>query len=312
MAHLHRAAAQAGEPPSLLLDALARAPAAAALVVRALERAEDRKALRLACTQLRDAVDEATTRLEVDLYTTFARPPTPARWPRLEELTIYAPVSAALVVLGAESWGRLRTLRLGHRDDVTYENHLVLDVPSARALAAALRRMPALRALELKYVELLEDAAGALFRASSAEGASQPRLEELDLTHGNLDGAAAAALVAAPAFSLRRLYLSACGLDAAALLAVAHAPWPLEELNLFDNDFDAAALAPALAALSRHAGLRKLDVSVCNLGAAGFKALVEATWPALTHFNAGCAYAVFTGPLALGAAAFAGFPAIEE
>ena len=53
---------EAPEAPTLL-DALARSPAAAALVVAALEEAGDRKALRLAHPQLRDAVGEATTKL---------------------------------------------------------------------------------------------------------------------------------------------------------------------------------------------------------------------------------------------------------
>jgi hypothetical protein len=47
-----------------LLDALARAPAAAALVVTALERTEDRAALRLVHSQL--GVGEATTELGAD------------------------------------------------------------------------------------------------------------------------------------------------------------------------------------------------------------------------------------------------------
>jgi len=61
-----------------LLDALARAPAAAALVVAALEQ-DDRKALRLAHPQLRDAVGEATTKLTIyfESLTDVARPPTP-------------------------------------------------------------------------------------------------------------------------------------------------------------------------------------------------------------------------------------------
>jgi hypothetical protein len=56
-----------------------------------------------------------------------------------------------------------------------------------------------------------------------------------------------------------RLDLRGCNLDA--LLNIANAPWPLEELNLSGNDFSAAAPAPALVALSRrHAGLRRLTV----------------------------------------------------
>jgi hypothetical protein len=152
-----------------ILDALARALAAAALVVAALDRLEDRRALRLVCTQLRDAVGEATTKLEVrfEAAAVFeaARPPTPARWPRLEALTVMHPdagigyaqgldetptkssvnrlwcdttYSAALEAIGAESWGGLRTLtNLGNLNSPR-----IMDVPAARALAAALRQMP--------------------------------------------------------------------------------------------------------------------------------------------------------------------------
>ena len=52
-------------------------------------------------------------------------------------------------------------------------------------------------------------------------------------------------------------------------------------------------------------------MSSCRLSAAGFKALVEAAWPALTFVYANRAEVAFDGPHALGAAAFAGFPALE-
>jgi hypothetical protein len=196
--------------------------------------------------------------------------------------------------------------------------------------------MPALRALELRYMELSDALTTGLFRASIAKAAPRLRsftamkaklapaavralaatgwrLEELDL-EGNaaLGGAGLAALLAAPTFALRRLDLGACGLDAAALLALADAPWPLEALDLSSNDFSAAAAGRALAALSRHVGLRSLDVGFCCLSAANFKALVEAAWPALTSFSAPDSQMEFAGPHALGAAAFAGFPALEE
>jgi hypothetical protein len=160
--------------------------------------------------------------------------------------------------------------------------------------------MPALRALELESVQLPDEAAQELFRASSAEAAPQLRalriwyagltpavarmlaasgwrLEELRLySNRSLGAAGIAALVAAPTFALRRLALRWCGLGAAALLALADAPWLLEELDLSGNDFRATGAVPALAALSRHAGLRKLDARNCRQGAADFKALVEA------------------------------------
>jgi hypothetical protein len=81
-----------------LLDALSRAPAAAALVVAALGEA-DRKALRLAHSQLRDAAGEATTELAWWPEAT-ARPPSQERGPRLEALKI-CPNSAALSARGA-------------------------------------------------------------------------------------------------------------------------------------------------------------------------------------------------------------------
>jgi hypothetical protein len=44
----------------------------------------------------------------------------------------------------------------------------------------------------------------------------------------------------------------------------------------------------------------------------GFKALVEASWPALTCLSARYASVALDGPHALGASAFAGFPVLEE
>jgi hypothetical protein len=317
---LPRDVAAAAEAPPALLDALARAPVAAALVVAALDRL-DRGALRLAHTQLRDAVGEVRT--------------------------ISVPDLAALEALASEAWPARSPWRPGWsglsalRLKQPFLKARALDAPAARALAAALRRMPALRALELQNVLLPDPAAAALFHASRdhstlrlrevtialadlspaavrALAATGWRLEELDLSHnshlnGRMGGAgSAAALVAAPTFALRRLSLASCRLDATALLTLANAPWPLEELNLASNNFSAAAAGPALAALSRHAGLRKLDVSHCRLSAVNFKALVEAAWPALIYLDACFAKAEFAGPHALGGAAFAGFPALEE
>jgi hypothetical protein len=52
-------------------------------------------------------------------------------------------------------------------------------------------------------------------------------------------------------------------------------------------------------------------VGWCQLTTAAFKALAEAAWPALTCLVAFDAEAQFDGPPALGAAAFASFPALE-
>jgi hypothetical protein len=86
MPPLARACAATEAPPTLV-DALALAPAAARVL--AALGPEDRKNLRLAHTSLRDAVGEATTKLEARFDIAGAvRPPAPARWPRLEELTM--------------------------------------------------------------------------------------------------------------------------------------------------------------------------------------------------------------------------------
>ena len=330
MAPLTRARAPAAQAPALL-DALARAPAAAALVVAALDQLEDRKALRLVHTQLQDAVGEATTTLEVDFAVPDpARTPTPRRWPRLEALTMRGPDLAALEALGAETWDRLRAVNIGVPNSPT-----ALDAPAARALAAALRRMPALRALGLWTEPISDEEAAELFGAEGAapglrrlaiHGAELMQaaagalaatgwpLEELELRNNNhITVAGLEALGAAPTLALRRLVLTGCVLNSDHLLNIANAPrWPLEELDLSCNNYSAAGVGHALAALSQHAGLRKLDLGICKINAAAFKALVEAVWPALTLLSAHRAKAAFDGPHALGAAAFAGFPALEE
>ncbi len=194
---------------------------------------------------------------------------------------------------------------------------MALNVPSARALAAALWRTPALRELDLRSAELPDEAAAELFGAEGAApglrrltivsvtftlaaaralAATGWRLEELNLGYNKSLGAAGvAALVAAPTFALRRLDLSRGELNAASLFTVANPPRPLEELHLSFNDSSAAAAAPALAALTRHARLRKLNVGGCRLSATAFKALVEATWPTLTSLDASGAAVEFDG-----------------
>jgi hypothetical protein len=104
--------------------------------------------------------------------------------------------------------------------------------------------------------------------------------------------------------------------------------WPLEELNLSHSWFCGFGAGSALAALPRLLRLRSMWLDECDLSAAGFKALVEAAWPALTNCSAGmsnrwhCAHAadfmerwtlksIAGGHDALGAAVFAGFPALE-
>jgi hypothetical protein len=217
-----RDAPETAEAPTLL-DALARAPAAAALVVAALERAEDRKALRLAHPQLRDAVGEAATKLKADFQIpNAARPPTARRWPRLEELRMYGPPLAAIEALGADPWGHLHTLRLGtHRYGRPVATEL--DLSSARALVSALRRLPLLRTLDLRLVAL-PGAHAALFAA--LPGASRAEaLPQLRGLTSNIDLGAGGSAVG-------RLGLSWFGPTTGSLLSLANAPWPREELNL--------------------------------------------------------------------------------
>ena len=181
-----------------------------------------------------------------------------------------------------------------------------MPVGAASAVELFCAAAPGLRSLSLNCAALLP----AVARALAATGW---RLEDLNLDeNADLGGAGVAELVAAPTFVIRRLGLRCCGLDAAALLSLVNVAWPLEELDLSCNDFSSAAAGPGLTALSRHVRLRELDISNCSLSAAGFKALVEAAWPALTSLRAGGAEVEFEGPHALGAAAFAGFPALEE
>jgi hypothetical protein len=319
-----------GEAPEAppLLDTLARAPGAAALVVAALGL-EDRRALRLVHTQLRDAVGETTTKLEADLRPAgAARPPTAARWPRLEDLTVVGHDLAALEALGEDTWESLRAL---HLENPHPGEPQVWGEPAARALAKALWQMPGLFVFTVTGAKASNALAAELFdperecmlsifsiwdadlspAAARMLAAAGWLLESLDLSGAPLRAAGLAALLAAPTFVLRRLALSGCSLDAAALSAIADAPWPLEELSLDLNDFSAAD-GPALAALARHRGLCRLDLGYNHLNAAGFKALVEAAWPALITFGTVFADVEFDGPHALDASAFAGFPALEE
>ncbi len=169
------------------------------------------------CTQLRDAVGEATTALAVDYEGVAAgsRPPTSQRWPRLAVLRVFLPELAGLELatveaLGAETWGCLRSLDLCRRTKT------VVDVLSVRA-TAALRRMPTLRTLHIFNAALSDAAASELFRASSAETVPQ----------------------------LRALSVMNAGLTPAATRMLAVTGWRLEELDLRWNQtpLDAAGLA---------------------------------------------------------------------
>ena len=151
-----------------------------------------------------------------------ARPPTPRRWPRIVELAVSLPNVSGLEALGAEAWGGLHSLRV---DCSPFGSQL--GVPSARTLTAALRRMPALRALDLGSVRLPEEAAEELFRASSAAAAPQ----------------------------LRALTLHMADLSPAAARMLAASGWRLEELVLrFSSDLGAAGVVALVAAPTFHYG----------------------------------------------------------
>ena len=244
------------------------------------------------------------------------------------------PDLADVEALECEAWGRLRALSFGGGQFRAARS--TFDTYSARALTGPLRRMRALRELKLHDSVHFDAATALLFIASIAKAA--PHLRALTLTSANLTPEAAralaetgwrldeldlssnpklgpagfAALLAAPTYAIRRLALRRCFLTTASLQSLVDAAWPLEELDVSENEFHGDAVGPALTALSQRHNLRRLDMGECMLSAASFKALVEATWPALTFLGAAAAQATFDGPDALGAAAFAGFPALEE
>lgn len=331
--------------PTLL--SLASARDAVAHILTMLE-IDERQALRLAHPELRDAIDAVTSTLVVNLRRSShvdiaSARPAPQRWPELRSLTIIEPDLEAIKALASGRWNHLVTLdltqgpALGHRWRLRRVSRKMTSFNGAysRALSAALRMMPELAVLTLHNVQFSVNSGATLFRALSMETAPQMhvvritdsnitplavrmmattgwRLQEIDMAFNSTFGAACvAALIAAPTFAIRRINLQGCSLNAAALLSLANAPWPLQELNISRNNMKATDAGPALAALSRHRDLRRLDIGYCSLSAAGFKALVEATWPMLTTFVARGANVEFEGPYALSSTAFAGFPAVR-
>ena len=126
-------------------------------------------------------------------------------------------------------------------------------------------------------------------KASSAESlrllaATRLRVDELWISAAGEDGELGG-FAAAPAFTLRTLKLTRCRLDAAGLCDLAAADWPLEELTLEHCNLDRTD-SPALVALARHAGLRRLCLVETSLGVHKFRALVAAPWPALRFISA--------------------------
>ena len=137
-----------------LLEIVARVPAAAALILArggALSL-EDRKALRLAHSELREVVNSVATVLKTrqEEGAPAAPPPTALRWPALLRLELELPapeLAAALRALGAATWPFLHTL-FAYQTDTAPAN---MGVAAVRALAAAAPRMPALTCLHLGH-----------------------------------------------------------------------------------------------------------------------------------------------------------------
>ena len=287
-------------PAPSLLDVVARAPGAAALIVVALGPKE-RKALRLAHSSLLNAVAEATKKLTVTLQIesataaaaagAAARPPTALRWPRLESLTLAGRLWSAsdLDALGTARWERLEELCILCNTQVPVPGEVPprlepdgVKARSARVrtLAAAVARMPALRRLRLGRFFSSEEGARLRFG-----GDILPRLEELSI---------AAISACAPALAeawrdmplLRALHFtSEAGDDQLSPVltwnlaelprAVAASGVRLEELTaafLDDAGFAALAGAPSFA-------LRSLRLAHWSIGPAGLRTLAAAPWP---------------------------------
>jgi hypothetical protein len=240
------------------------------------------------------------------------RPPPPARWPRLEKLTLevtleWSPGVAALKALGSKPWARLRTLRVWR--STQERGPRPLRVPAARVLGAALRRMPALHELGLTCEELPDAAAAELFRPASEAPRPSCARSVSTAQHFRPRRRASSSRPGGGTRSRARPSIRTRVSRSSPRRPLPSA-WPLEDSDIFDCNLSGAA-GCALARLSRHARLRKLQVRWASLGAAGFKAIGEAAWPALTTFTVAQAVAAFEGPSALGAA-FAGFPRLEE
>ncbi len=215
-------------------------------------------------------------------------------WPALEELELtgegWLQPSGAGLLLTAMWRGAPRLRRLAaHGVRISFEPPMLkacgwtLEELDLAALLAAWRGAPRLRALSVQgEADSLE------LGLSAAAGGCGWALEELKLSccySPTADGIRG--FGGAPRFALRRLDLSHCRLNAAALREVAAAPWPLEELDLSSNDFFQPDVGPALAALSRHARLERLKLNDCGIDATAFAALASASWPALTHLTIG-------------------------
>jgi hypothetical protein len=142
------------------------------------------------------------------------------------------------------------------------------------ALAAVWRNLPRLRALTV-HGEACEGEA-----TPAALAAAGWRLEKLNIC--NLGRAEVTALAAAPTFALREITISSGDLGPAALRVLAAAVWPIEEVEIFGSIQPDAECGPPLATLARHAGLRELVIMWATLAPGAERALLDASWPALT------------------------------
>ncbi len=262
----------------MLLDALARAPAAAALVVAALKTSwywgNDFRALRLAHPQLRDG----STRRRPSCVPT-SKAPTPRASRRRgagrasEVLCVSGLKSAALEALLSEPWSRLRTLELPIEDGRVQQASLadnLFNSDAAGPVLTALSQRSRLRVLDVRcrlsaasFKALVEAAWPALFslradcdqhdddsslrlQLGEAAFAGFPKLEELDLSFVPLGELGAELLARRRWPRLWRMRLEHANLGDAGVAALARGKWPaLERLNLIDN---AVREPPTLAA----------------------------------------------------------------
>jgi hypothetical protein len=318
-----RAPPAAAPPAAPLWALLTRAPTAGTLILASLS-AEDRKALRLAHPELHGALDAAAARLRVpadahaDACARCALPqryPSARRWLLLQSLTLdsmrcaetdrralaeapwerlervrAAPAAAAVMraprlreleLLGATGIEGVEAALAAGAWPLLERVEIVSNVPGVAAALGAARRLPLLRGADL---------GGADEGDVHALAAAGWRLDALTLRDPAAGAAGAvAALAVAGHVALRRLRLSNCRLDGAALAALAAASWPLEELALRSVPLHRAACRAALAALARGAGatLRELDLHNARVGAAGLAALLAGEFTALTSLNFG-------------------------
>jgi hypothetical protein len=271
-------------PAPSLLEVIARAPGAAALIVEAL-RPADRKALRLEHSSLRDAVDEATKKLTVTLQieaataadaadAADARPPTALRWPRLESLTLAGRLWMAsdLDALGPAPWEGMKELRIHEETEVE-----VSDNEGVAALAGT--PSFALRYLKMNYWTIGADGLQTL-------AAARWPLRELVLADCDDVGIGHAFEVLARLPGLRELRLEHCFFTDAAYESLLSANLPA--LSCLCINFRCMVDFPDISPAGLFAGfpnLKELGLGDWDMGKEGARLLASRTWRRLRELH---------------------------